>query len=308
MEVTTMQAEYTLLNRRTIIDIFIGDEKLGKHVLSNGNTLDISMPYLSGPQICTLAQELGCPLEYAWNGGGMSRWQYFKTVLEYCIDHQKCVLLLTRLFQRGQFTKILEECTIDEVDNVYELCVNRVLKIINDELRLGGNALQFVNGRCELHPIHEDVPVYVPLIKTISYEEIANLSEQAMKCIERGDFQSALTKSRTILEDTFAYVIRQKGEEPGNKGDIKNLYMQVKDLYGMHADKDMDRRINVLLSGLEKIVDGIRDMRNEYGDAHGKGLPKLKVERHHARLCVNSATAMAEFILSVYMKATKRNV
>lgn len=303
-----MKSEYTLLNRRIIIDIFIGDEKLGKHVLANGNTLDISMPYLSGPQICTLAQELGCPLEYAWNGGGMSRWQYFKTTLEYCIVHQKCELLLTSLFQRGQFTKILEECTIDEVDNVYELCVNRVLKIINDELRLGGNALQLVNGRCELRSIHENVPIYVPLIKAISYEEIANLSEQAMKCIERGDFQSALTKSRTILEDTFAYVIRQKGEAPGNKGDIKNLYMQVKDLYGMHADKDMDRRINVLLSGLEKIVDGIRDMRNEYGDAHGKGIPKLKVERHHARLCVNSATAMAEFILAVYMKTTKRNV
>ena len=58
-----------------------------------------------------------------------------------------------------------------------------------------------------------------------------------------------------------------------------------------------------MLSGLEKIVESIRDMRNEYGDAHGKGIPKLKVERHHARLCVNAATAMAEFILSVYIKS-----
>ncbi len=298
-----MQDKYKLLNKKNIINILIGDTKLGKYKLSNGDIIEISMPYLSGPNICDIAQELGCILEYSWNGGTKSRWEYFKILFEYCIGEDKCELLLTYLFQKGQFSQILSGYTVTEFDDAYDYCVSRIIETINGMLHMGGNKLCVENNRYVLRAIRENVTIHAPMIKTISYEEIDALSKQAMSCIERGDFQGALTKARTILEDTFAYVIRQKGEEPGKKGDINNLYKTVRVLYKMHTDKSIDKRINTLLSGLEKIVESIRDMRNEYGDAHGKGIPKLKVERHHARLCVNAATAMAEFILSVYIKS-----
>ena len=67
----------------------------------------------------------------------------------------------------------------------------------------------------------------------------------------------------------------------------------------MHADKDIDRRINTLLSGLEKIVSSIAEMRNANSDAHGVGNRRLNIAEHHARLLVNSAMTMAEFVLSI---------
>lgn len=61
----------------------------------------------------------------------------------------------------------------------------------------------------------------------------------------------------------------------------------------------MDKRINTLLSGLEKIVSSIAEMRNKASDSHGVGANRITIADHHARLYVNSAMTMADFILSV---------
>lgn len=73
----------------------------------------------------------------------------------------------------------------------------------------------------------------------------------------------------------------------------------------MHEDGNIDRRINTLLSGLEKIVSSISEMRNKYSDAHGVGAARININEHHARLFVNAAMTMADFILAVEMKARK---
>ena len=70
----------------------------------------------------------------------------------------------------------------------------------------------------------------------------------------------------------------------------------------MHTDKDMDTRINKLLSGLENIVQSLSEMRNNGSDSHGLGSKRINIDSYHARLCVNSASIMAEFILSIANK------
>ena len=113
---------------------------------------------------------------------------------------------------------------------------------------------------------------------------------------------SAITKSRTLLEETFCYVIEKKNEVPSDSGDIGKLYKQVKTLYNMHNDANTDRRINTLLSGLNSIVSAIAEMRNKDSDAHGVGAKRITIYEHHARLFVNVSVAMADFILSVQQK------
>ena len=69
----------------------------------------------------------------------------------------------------------------------------------------------------------------------------------------------------------------------------------------MHQKKEVDKRINNLLSGLEKILSSIGIMRSKAGDSHGIGSKRYNIEEHHARLFVNSAITFAEFILSVHL-------
>ena len=124
------------------------------------------------------------------------------------------------------------------------------------------------------------------------------------KDISEGNFDSAITKARTMLEEVFCYVIEKKDEKPSDSGDIGKLYNQVKQLYHMHQNKDMDKRINGLLSGLEKILSAIAEMRNIGSDSHGVGARRINISEHHAYLFINSAITMADFILAVSKKSS----
>jgi hypothetical protein len=81
--------------------------------------------------------------------------------------------------------------------------------------------------------------------------------------------------------------------------DIFSLYNEVKSVYGLRQNNEYDKRVNGLLSGLEKILQSISEMRNAQSDAHGLGSQRLKIKSHHARLFVNASHVMADFILAV---------
>jgi len=146
---------------------------------------------------------------------------------------------------------------------------------------------------------HISGTVYTPSIKNVDSDYIKNISLRAMNDIDDGNFDSAITKSRTLLEEVFMHTIEKKDVCPMQNGDIGDLYKQVKDLYKMHVDREMDIRIKTLLSGLEKIISSISEMRNKDSDAHGAGSRRIKISGYHARLFVNAAMTMADFILSV---------
>ncbi|MEG1726191.1 MAG: abortive infection family protein [Anaerovoracaceae bacterium] len=50
-------------------------------------------------------------------------------------------------------------------------------------------------------------------------------------------------------------------------------------------------------------MSAIVEMRNKDSDAHGVDANRITIDEHHARLFVNSAMTMADFILSVGIKA-----
>ena len=141
--------------------------------------------------------------------------------------------------------------------------------------------------------------IEVPAITCVNVEYISNIAKRAIEDIETGKLDSAITKARTLLEEVFCNVIEVKNQVPSTSGSINELYKQVKTLYNMHQNQDNDRRINNLLSGFEKIISSISEMRNHVSDSHGVGSKRLSIKEHHARLYVNSAITMAEFILSV---------
>ena len=149
------------------------------------------------------------------------------------------------------------------------------------------------------------INVKTPAIICVNREYIVDISSRAIRDVENGEYDSAITKSRTLLEEVFCHAIEAEGNVPSDSGDIGKLYGQVKALYHMHQDKNLDKRINSLLSGLEKILSAISEMRNKGSDSHGVGAKRINVEDYHARLFVNSAMTMADFILSVEANAHK---
>lgn len=289
---------YQLLRNKEIIDILDGNKQFGE---TNNNVI-ISMPYLSGPQLCSISKIFGLSVEYNENGKTLSRWMYMDNLLEYCISKGKIQQLFNYLFSKDKFANMFNNIMQDKIDETYNYIINIIVKQISKILYFGGNEFQIINKEFIVKPINIDVDMEVPTMKTINRDYIKELSERASNDIDKSDYDSAITKCRTLLEEVFCYVIELKNEKPSESGNINTLFNQVKELYNMHQSKDIDKRINMLLSGLEKILNAISDMRNKDSDAHGVGSKRINIQEHHARLFLNSAIAMSEFILAVANK------
>lgn len=297
-----MSDAFALLRNKEIIAILDGDTKYGDYEFEDCTTVKIAMPYLSGSDLCALSTLFGLPVTYSWNGGALSRWQYLDNLIEHCIEKKKCSCLLAHMFSLNQFSKVLNGHGANEINEAHKTIVTKIIEQINGLLFFCGNELIIVGSNYVIHPRGSKIEIVAPTIKTIDREYIKSISSRAMRDIEQNDFDSAITKSRTLLEETFCYVIEKKNETPSDSGDIGKLYKQVRTLYNMHTDANTDRRINTLLSGLSSIVSAVAEMRNKDSNAHGVGATRIPIEEHHARLFVNTSMAMADFILSVQQK------
>ena len=295
---------YELLNTKEIIAILDGDTKYGKYIFEDETSIDISMPYLSGPDLCRLSTLFGLPMSYSCGKGAtnLSRRQYLFNLLEYCIKENRCSELLTYLFEMNKFSSKLSRYGADEIEAAYSHITQTVIQKINGLLYFGGNELAVIDNSFIIKKIGSKVEIIAPKIKMIDREYIKSISSRANRDIDQSHYDSAITKSRTLLEETFCYVVEKKNESPSDCGDINKLFKQVKTLYNMHTDSGADRRINTLLSGLNSIVSAIAEMRNKASDAHGVGATRINIDEHHARLFVNSSISMADFILSVENK------
>lgn len=298
---------YKLLKARSVIDILIGDTDYGTYEFDNGTSVKVAMPYLSGPDLCEISTLFGLPVSYARGGGGLSRWQYLNNLMEYCLQQNRSSDLLAYLFKKEQFSNVLSGQSPDEINAAYDHIISNVQGKINGILFFGGNELATIGDQFVVRAIGSKVSVQAPKIKSIDREYIKSISTRAMNDVEQGNFDSAITKSRTLLEETFCYVIEKKRETPSDSGDIGKLFKQVRNLYNMHTDPNTDKRINTLLSGLNSIVSAIAEMRNKDSDAHGVGANRISIDEHHARLFVNSAMTVADFILSVETKVNSKS-
>lgn len=140
---------------------------------------------------------------------------------------------------------------------------------------------------------------YSPALEKISAEYIRRMADRACDDISRGEYDSALTKSKTLVEEVFCYVLEKQGQKKDKNDDIQSLFNNIRSIYRMHQRPEYDKRINGLLKGLEKILTAISEMRNMASDSHGVGAGRIKMEAHHARLIVNAAVTMTDFVLAV---------
>ena len=296
-----MRSSFELLKHKAILNILIGDTKFDKYKFSDETEIELSMPYLKASEICQISKQFGLAATYQWgnNHVNLSRWQYMENLLEHCIQRNICGDLLAYFFSKQSFIHMLANRTPAEIDNAYRYAIQIILENINRLLYFSGYELRILGDKFTMRNLNEKIEVKAPSIRKIDRNYIKDMADRASHDIEQGFFDSAITKSRTLLEEVFCYVIERKRENPPQGGDINKLYKKVKDIYEMHGNPDTDRRINTLLSGLEKIVTAVAELRNNESDAHGHGLARQKIKGYHARLLVNSATTMADFILSV---------
>lgn len=242
-------------------------------------------PYMSGPELVRFFNEFGGNDVYGQ--GFPSRWQFAEARLRQHNDTPTLARVIEALFDPRRF--------LDE-----SRPINKAVEFVNQYLRFDGYELVKVG---QLFRVRDGqgvtVDVCMPVTPTLSHPFI---DEQIEKCdgkVTAGDFSGAVTNARTLVEAVLLALEAQlTGVETGYDGDLPRLYKRVQKLLNLEPDrKDISDALRAVLSGLSSIVHGLAPLRNKMSDAHPA---VFQPSRHHAKLAVNAAKTLVDFLFDTY--------
>lgn len=296
--------DWNLLKDREIISLMIGDEEITK----NMSFQTLIMPYMSGKDICDFASLLG--LEITYNEEKLSRKEYMEKVLDYAINNNLINNFFKELFELKRFRKVCSKISNyygNDVMSFYWNTVYEFINCVNNILLYSKCYIEYSleNFTFSLIDTEKQIVLSTETIEKIDNQYIKKIKEQALEVVKAGDYDSAITKSRTMLEEVFIYGIEISNLKVEAKGDIIKLYNQFKGIYNLTSSSDFDIRVNDLLSGFNKIVDSVAKMRNLNSDSHGAGSRRIAIDYNIAMLYVNSAITLSNFFLSLVEKNKK---
>lgn len=284
--------DFSLLINKEIISILIGDVKVFG---------DYSMPYMSGSDLCNLSTTFGLTKTYKWGGVNASRWVYMQDLLNFLNKQDRIGELLSYLMEMSRFTELTKFRDINTVNDTHKAIIDGAIKNINTILLIARKELRIVHNNFVIATIGKEVEFDTPKVKIVTSQYIQELPSRIKDDIENKDYDSVITKSRTLLEEVLIYIIEKTTfERYKSKGDLIKIYQDATELLNMRQKKEWDQRVNELLGGLHKIVSAISSMRNINSDAHGAGISRINIKKREALLASNSAVILAEYWLSVF--------
>ena len=137
-------------------------------------------------------------------------------------------------------------------------------------------------------------------LATLSHEFIAQQIQKSQDKLATADFDGAITNARALVESVQEEIIRSSQcEVPAHKGDLGVLYRKgtQKVLSLDPSQADLETPLKQVLSGFNSIISGISGISNKMGDRHSR---QYKPSLHHAKLAVNAALTLCEFLLDSY--------
>lgn len=120
------------------------------------------------------------------------------------------------------------------------------------------------------------------------------------------DPEGAITVARTLLETVTKRILDECGEPYSDKDDLPKLYASAAKALNLAPTQHTEEPIKAILGGAMNLVNGIGTLRNRLSDSHGRGgkLP-VRPSPRHASLAVNTAGAIATFLVETYLERVK---
>jgi hypothetical protein len=117
------------------------------------------------------------------------------------------------------------------------------------------------------------------------------------------DPEGAITVARTLLETVCKRILDECAISYTDKEDLPKLYSMAAKTLNLAPDQHTEEPIKIILGGAMNLVNGIGTLRNRLSDSHGRGgrLP-VKPSPRHASLAVNTAGAVATFLVETYVE------
>lgn len=122
-----------------------------------------------------------------------------------------------------------------------------------------------------------------------------------------GNPREAVSAASNILESVCKVYIAEEGLEMPSKQDLKPVWNVLRKDLGFDPSVVEDQDLQVILTGLFAVVDGIGALRTHASSAHGAGKTSYKLEPRYARLAVHSAHTVTLFVLESWQRKKQRS-
>lgn len=155
-----------------------------------------------------------------------------------------------------------------------------------------------------VRPIRSAVLAAPSLVK-LSEESITEHIAKAKRKIEAGDSAGAITSAYTLVEEFLKQLLRKTGTAfKESEGDIRALYKLAATPLNLEPkNESLETHLKTILEGLQRQIGGLYEVANKASDRHAR---RYNPAPHHARLAVNVAFTLCEFLLESYEYQQKR--
>lgn len=271
--------------------------------------------YRTNADLDALGSRFGSP-----NPEGSNRLRRMSSIISATHANDRTASLLSFLFSPAQLRPVINEylsgsqfSQLKEIDNfilegltgdeskdiliVADAIKQRVIREINAILLYSNLKLVSSGNSWEIIAADENVKVLVP-IKRINSGYISELLAQGQDDLQDNDFDSVVTKARTLIEEVFLQILSDNDVKCKRNGDIGQYRNLVVKTLGMRPSREWNPRITKMISHLNGITDLIAEMRNKDGDAHASN-ERVKIQAAEAELLLNTSVSLATYYLRI---------
>jgi hypothetical protein len=171
--------------------------------------------------------------------------------------------------------------------------------------RMERDGFRFENGRFVAHSAEAAI-VHAPSLVQLTEDSIQEHIEKARAKVAGGDAAGAISSAYTLIEGFLKQLLRRTGTPFNeNEGDIRNLYKAL--CSPLHLDpkgESLESYLRAILEGLQRQIGGMFEVANKASDRHAR---RYNPAPHHARLAVNAAFTLCEFLLESFEYQQKKD-
>jgi hypothetical protein len=180
-----------------------------------------------------------------------------------------------------------------------DVTINNLLR------RMERDGFRYENGRFVSDSLNLGI-VEAPSLVQLTEASIIEHVDKARSKIANGDPAGAISNAYTLVEDFLKQLLRRTAT-PFNEseGDIRALYKVVTGPLKLEPKGDhLENYLKAILEGLQRQIGGLFEIANKASDRHAR---RYNPAPHHAKLAVNAAFTLCEFLLESHQYQQQRS-
>ena len=125
--------------------------------------------------------------------------------------------------------------------------------------------------------------------------------EKARVAMRDGEFDSVITNSISFVESTIKIIHENLSQKIPDKETLTELYKSVNLILKLE-EVDKEKTVVQVTGNLKGLVTSLASMRNNLGDAHGRGNNASIANENIAELALNTSATISTFLIKRYLE------